>query len=490
MNDEALAEGRLGELPGGAEALERIAYLEKAWGRRLPLARLPAPDGRPDVDVIFAGGGLWLTLALYLARLGLKVAVIERGRAGSGHREWNISGPELAPLTRSGLFTPDEVSALIVARYRGGVCRWHGGGVWPVQGVLDHAIDGEAYLQKIRQKAEAAGVTLLDGHEVTAVGSGPAAVQVQARGRDGARVTLVGRALVDALGSSSPHARVDLGCPTVGGALEGLARGSGPDEVDPDMGDILVTTEHREEGRQHIWEGFPGRAGQLTTYLFYYARAGALPARPLLALYGRFFRKLPAYKRGDASVARLTYGIIPGWSRLGPAPASPLDRVLLVGDAAARHSPLTFCGFGSMVRGFEAVGRGLAGALARGDLGADALSAIAPDLPLLRGVGALALLMAEPRPGRGGVVDPAATNRLLDAAFGGLHRGGNAFYASLLRDEMPPADFVRFLYRTSRLRPEVYSDVWSFLAPREAGRWALGIARGLASPGVGGLATR
>lgn len=147
MNDEALAEGRLGELPGGAEALERIAYLEKPGAAGCRSSGCRRPTGRPDVNVIFAGGGLWLTLALYLARLGLKVAVIERGRAGSGHREWNISGPELAPLTPQRPLHPRRGRAdrgplpgrrLPVARAGCGPCR----------GVLDHAIDGEAYLQK------------------------------------------------------------------------------------------------------------------------------------------------------------------------------------------------------------------------------------------------------------------------------------------------------------------------------------------------------
>jgi lycopene cyclase CruA len=485
VNDVALGEARLRGCPGGDEALERIAHLERSWGRRVALAPLAPPDtSRPDADVIFLGGGLWLTLAPYLARKGLRVAVLERGRAGVGHREWNISGPELEALVRSGLFTRDEVDSLVIARYRHGVCRWHEGGSWPVTGVLDHAVDGEAYLAAVRAKAEAAGVTLLDGHQVDGLGAGASGVAVRARDRSGSHVTLLGRVAVDALGASSPHARVDLGCPTVGGVLGGLARGDGPEEVNPEVGDILVTTEHREERRQHIWEGFPAR-GALTTYLFYYARAEALPERPLLALYGRFFRTLPRYKRGDPEVLRLTYGIIPGWSRLRPAPSSPADRVLLVGDAAARHSPLTFCGFGSMVRSFAAVGDGLARRLEQGRLDAASLDALQPDLPLLRGVGALALLMAEPRTTRLGADDPGATNRLLDAAFGSMHRRGNGFYASLLRDEMAPADFVRFLYGTSLLRKEVYTDVWRYLAPGEAGRWALGVA--LACGTAGGL---
>lgn len=484
MNDEALAEARLRELPGGAEALDRIAHLERTWGQRLALAPLVGPDAGAalDVDVIFAGGGLWLTLAPYLARRGLRVAVIERRRAGTGHREWNISGPELPALEHSGLFDSGEVAALIAARYDHGVCRWHEGGTWPVRGVLDHAIDAGRYLAAIRQKAEDAGVRILDEHAVDGLGVGAGGVRVRARGASGA-VELTGRVLVDALGSASPHARVDLGCPTVGGVLTGLARGQAPDEVNPTVGDILVTTEHREQGRQHIWEGFPGDTGQLTTYLFYYARADALPERSLLSLYGRFFRLLPRYKRGDARVERLTYGIIPGWSRLGAPPRPPSDRVLLVGDAAARHSPLTFCGFGSMVRSFASIGDGLVRAIEQGDLSAASLDALQPDLPLLHGVGLLAFLMAEPRAGLFGGDAPATTNRLLDAAFGGLFQGGNAMYASLLRDEMSLPDFTRFLYRTSRLRPGVYTDVWRYAGPGEVGRWALGLMRGALSPG-------
>ncbi|RYE92955.1 MAG: lycopene cyclase, partial [Myxococcales bacterium] len=169
IDDEALGEGRLRELPGGDEALARIEHLERSWGQRRSFAELTGPDrgAALDADVVMAGGGLWLTLAPYLARQGLRVAVIERGQAGHGHREWNISGPELRPLSRSGLFTEADVEALVAARYREGVCRWHGGSTWPVRGVLDHAIDGESYLTAIRERTDRAGVRVLDGHQVT-----------------------------------------------------------------------------------------------------------------------------------------------------------------------------------------------------------------------------------------------------------------------------------------------------------------------------------
>ncbi len=477
MNDVELARGRLREAPEGAEALERVEHLERSWGGRAPLARLrfDPPAGRPaDVDVLFAGGGLWLVLAAHLARRGLRVAVLDRAPVGRAHREWNVSGRELAPFVASGLFEPAELEALVVARYERGVCRWHGGGSYPVRGVLDHAIDGRGFLEAVRAKALAAGARLLDRHALAGFGASRRGVLARALDGEGRPVELTARVLVDALGAASPHARVDLGCPTVGAVLSGLCEGEAPDEVDPQTGDILATTEHRDGGRQHVWEGFPAGPFGYTTYLFHYARAGALGPRPLLSLYGRFFRLRPRYKRGEAEVRRLTFGIIPGWSRLGPAPAPPADAVLLVGDAAARHSPLTFCGFGSMARSFVPIGEGLARALDEGDVSAARLARLAPEPPLLRGVGALALLLAGPRR----PVDPASTNRLLDAAFRSLHERGNAFYASLLRDEMPLSDFVRFLYRTAKHRPAVYRDVGAYLGAAEFVRWGQALTAG------------
>lgn len=48
--------------------------------------------------MIIAGGGLSLLLAPALARRGLKVAVLDRGRIGAVHREWNASRSELVGL--------------------------------------------------------------------------------------------------------------------------------------------------------------------------------------------------------------------------------------------------------------------------------------------------------------------------------------------------------------------------------------------------------
>ncbi len=459
---------------GGAELAERLAHLDRLRDVASVSTRSPpAPSAGCSVefDVILAGGGLWSLLAPVLAARGLSVAVVERARAAAAHREWNASGPELEALVRAGLFTAQELSELVVARYDYGVCRFHGGGSYPVTGVLDHAVDAGPLLARARALAERRGVTFLDGHEVLSHASGVSAVRVLARrtGEPSAPPReITARLLVDARGAASPYATADLVCPTVGGVLRGLVAGDAPDEMNPRVGDILATVDPVVDGRQHVWEAFPGRAGETTVYLFYYARAHERVS--LAELYADFFETLPRYKRGPITLQRPTFGLIPGWSRLSPGPRAPGPRVVLVGDAASRHSPLTYCGFGATLRSLapaaEAISRGIHGPPRE-------LGCVVDDAPVHSLTGALAHMMAS-RSFHGDEL-----NGLLDAAFGALSEMGNARYASLLRDELSPGGVVQFLRRTAARHPAVWGKVVRGLGVGPAGRWSLGVARAL-----------
>lgn len=462
---------------GGPELLERLEWLDAERARppvEAPSVLAPERGTGVDFDVVLAGGGLSLLFAPVLAGLGLKVGVFERGRAAVAHREWNISHPELRPLTDSGLFQPDEVESLIVARYAHGVCRWHGGGEYPVRGALDQAVDAGRLLSEVRRRAEARGVRFHEGHTLVGMSEGPDAVRLHFERAGGGRAYVTARLVLDARGVSSPHATADLLCPTVGGVLSGLREGTAPDELNPRVGDILVTTEGVEEGRQHIWEGFPGRPGEATVYLFYYAPAREVRGEhALLRLYGRFFERLGHYKRGEPRLLRPTFGYIPGWSRLVPPPRAPGRRVVLVGDAAARHSPLTYCGFGAMMRSFLPGARAIAAALHEGRTPG---GSVVHDTPLHAVTGGLALLMASP-PREPALRDEL--NGLLDAAFAALHALGNGPYAALIKDGMTGTDFVRFLYLVARRRPRVYREVLALAShgPLATARWLEGLSR-------------
>lgn len=472
MMDCQRAKDRVREA-GGDALCERLEHLD-AVRAALPQPADPAidppdKDATPDYDVVMVGGGLSLLLAPMLAERGLRVAVFDRARIGSAHREWNGSVAELDALKSSGLFTHEELSSLVLANYDHGVCRWHGGGVYPVANVLDMAIDAGGLLRLARDRSETRGVHLFDGHALSAMGPGKGGVALQFRRKDGgAAGEVTARVVVDARGASSPYASADLVCPTVGGVLSGLREGEDERAMNPRVGDILATTEHVEQGRQHIWEAFPGRRGETTVYLFYYDLTERVGPGSLMSLYARFFDRLAVYKDGDPRMLRPTFGYIPGWSRLVPAPRPAQPRIVLVGDAAARHSPLTFCGFGNTVRGLAATVDRVAAAVEAGAAGEP------QDAPIHAGTGALARMMATP---------PSAPHRahelnaLLDAAFSVLHEMGDEAYGALLRDEMLPGEFVRFLHRTSMKRPQVYRDVFTTFGLVNAGKWSTNLLR-------------
>lgn len=459
------ARARLRDI-AGPELVERLEHLDATRrGPRVDRAlAAPGADDRLDADVIFAGGGLSLLVAAELAGRGVKVLVVERARAGDAHREWNASRDELAVLVERSIVTAEELEQLVVARYDYGICRFGSGESHAVRGVLDHAVDAGPLLERVRRVCVERGVTFLDGHSVVGLGAGRSAVRVLAEA-NGREVTLTGRILVDARGAASPYRPSDLVCPTVGGVLTGLVEGTDRGQVDRRVGDILVTTEGAEAGRQHVWEGFPGRPGETTVYLFYYATEREPVS--LLALYDRFFTTLGTYKRGEASMIRPTFGYIPGWSRLTKAPALPSPRVALVGDAAARHSPLTFCGFGSMLRSFVPAARALEGAVSGGSLA----PCIVDDAPIHGWTGALARLMASR------ALSGSAMNELLDSAFATLADMGDARYRALLQDRMGAPEFVDFLRRTAHKRPSVYGDVLRGLGPWASASWGFGLAR-------------
>ncbi len=197
------------QLEDGEGALAHVVDLESRWNRPgLIEIRTDGPDGgQPDFDVLLAGGGLSLFYGAYLARRGLRVAIFDRGEIGVGHREWNTSRTELRPLVESGLFTEEETDALIEVEYREGICRWHGGGTYPVRHVLDCVVAAAPLLKGLRERAEQAGATLLPRHAMLGYTRGPGGVEVRLASGEGEQ-RLSGRMLLDGMGAASPHARL------------------------------------------------------------------------------------------------------------------------------------------------------------------------------------------------------------------------------------------------------------------------------------------
>ncbi len=406
-------------LPEGARWLARIAELEAALAAPSPppatlLRRVRMlPEADMHVDLVYAGGTLGVIHAAVMAHVhGYRVLIADRHQAAQTHRDWNISLEEVHRLVAIGLLTETELDMVIAARYRTGFIDFHGEGctvdAQPLSfsGVLDMAIDANALLALCRAKIERApGCSVWDGWtleavDVTSARNGGDAMHdgavtrgavtrgAVARFRSGSDTRRVhAPLLLDFMGSASPIAhQLNPGraithlCPTVGTVAMGFATGEARDEVQHDIGEILVTNGHASDGRQLIWEGFPAGEGRFTSYLFYYDRVDSGNDRRLLPLFETYFETLDTYKRRteDFQILKPVFGYIPSIHHrsLGSSARVAFDHVLSLGDAAALSSPLTYCGFGSFVRTLERTTRLVAAALAGGLLDQSSLARI------------------------------------------------------------------------------------------------------------------
>lgn len=365
------------------------------WGPATPAS---STQRTLDYDLIYAGSGLGLLHAAVMSHCyGWRVMVFDRGEVGWAHREWNISRDELRALVDIGLVTWEELAPVIMHEYRTGLVSFHRGSysavphseLW-MPDVLSLAIDASGLLRLMRRKLEAAGSTVLDYRSFRCVrvqGGDPLCVEVvlepaQRTADDGHTTTPAhpeeetyrARLLLDGMGSTSPltllrYRGQPFGgfCPTVGTVVRGFVPGNGPRECDPTIGDILISVADTQTDSQLIWEGFPGRDDEVTVYVFYYVAndsrltdpdhpyaptVGRRDTYSLLELFEHYLALLPDYKQPgpDFRHVKPVYGYIPGRHSVRPNEVPLLRGVLPIGDSAAQHSPLTYCGFGSHVR--------------------------------------------------------------------------------------------------------------------------------------------
>ena len=185
------------------------------------------------------------------------------------------------------------------------------------------------------------------------------------------------RLLIDCMGHWSPiakqarpPARPDGVCLVVGTcAASGIPPRPG--------GDFLASHAPADGDVQWLWETFPAEGGsKATSYMFAYVDADR--RRPSLTqALDRYFQDLPAAtgaRLSELVITRALFGAFPSYAASPLPPA--FDRVLPAGDAAGGASPLSFGGFGSMLRRLPGLVRGVDDALAAGHLSKRALAGL------------------------------------------------------------------------------------------------------------------
>lgn len=333
------------------------------------------PLGTVDWDVVICGGTLGVLLAAGLAQRGWRVALIEQGILRGRDQEWNISRRELGELVDLGLLSEAELETVIASEYNPARIQFGEGDPLWVRDVLNVGVDPVALLDRLKDKFLAAGGQLFEKTAFEGAEVHPDGVRVQAG--PGFKTRL----LVDAMGHFSPMARQARGsqrpdavCLVVGTCAEGFANN--------DSGDLIVSFTPIRHQCQYFWEAFPARDGR-TTYLFTYVDAA--PRRlGLTELFDAYWELLPEYQGvslDDLTVKRALFGFFPCY-RHSPL-RYPWGHTLAVGDSSGHQSPLSFGGFGAMVRHLNRLTQGIDEALTSHCLDAMALGQLQPYQPNL-----------------------------------------------------------------------------------------------------------
>ena len=384
-----LTEQMLSGLPG--DPLVGLRQADDLWLRyrsgTLPAAHVihqaDGPLDSVDWDVVICGGTLGILVGAGLAQRGWRVALLERGVLQGRQQEWNISRRELAVLTDLGLLSEQELEDVIASEYNPARLQFGEGEPLWVNDVLNVGVDPRGLLDRLKAKFLKAGGQLFEQAPFEAAWVHPNGVLVKALGQADSdqHPPFTTRLLIDAMGHFSPlvrqargTAKPDAVCLVVGTCAQGYPTN--------DKGDLIVSFTPLRHQCQYFWEAFPAQDGR-TTYLFTYLDAD--PRRlSLTELFEEYWQLLPEYQRvslEELQVQRALFGFFPCY-RQSPL-RYPWGRTLAVGDSSGSQSPLSFGGFGAMMRHLDRLMAGIDEALTSDCLGAKPLGALQPYQPNL-----------------------------------------------------------------------------------------------------------
>ncbi len=396
-----------------------------------------------DVEIAIAGGTLGIIVAAALQQRGVQVAVIERGELKGRVQEWNISRSELAVLVELELLSEAELATAIATEYNPARIAFPDTpDIW-VRDVLNIGVDPVYLLATLKAKFLACGGKLREFTPCDRVTIHPNGVAIAA-----GKEQLTSKLFIDAMGHFSPlAAQVRAGvkpegmCLVVGSCATGFDRN--------ETGDIFATITPIQHHCQYFWEAFPARDGR-TTYLFTY-----LDAHPdrfdLEFLFAEYLRLLPTYQQVELerlNFLRCLFGCFPAY-RNSPL-QTPWARVLLIGDSSGSQSPVSFGGFGAMMRHLSRLTDGIEQALR-----ADALSAT--DLQLLQpyqpNIAVTWMFQRAMSVGINQNTDPDRINNLLAAVFRSMQTLGDDVLRPFLQDVVQFPALSRTLLQTSITNP-------------------------------------
>lgn len=407
-----------------------------------------------DWDVVICGGTLGILIGCALARLGWRVALIERGILRGREQEWNISRQELEVFVELNLLSAAELDGAIATQYNPArVCFQGGTEVW-VEDVLNIGVDPVFLLETLKQKFLTFGGCLFENTQFASATVHPDGVMVETLGATSLQQTFKTRLLLDAMGHFSPiiqqarqGKKPDGICLVVGSCAQGFPQNN--------TGDLLVSFTPIQNHCQYFWEAFPARDGR-TTYLFTY-----MDAHPehlgLEDLFEEYLRLLPEYQGVELNQLkpqRALFGFFPSYQN---SPLQlPWDRILPVGDSSGNQSPLSFGGFGAMVRHLKRITFGIHEALSSDRLSNSALSLLTPYQPSMS---VTWLFQKAMRVDLAQNIVSDRINHLLSVVFLAMQQLGNPVLKPFLQDVVQFPALTQTLLKTAIADPILVAKI-------------------------------
>jgi len=430
-----------GDIFGGLQKCDRL--LNSLRENTAPIPQVVTQSNVPletvDWDVVICGGTLGILIGCALVKRGWRVALLERGILRGREQEWNISRLELEVFLELDLLTQEELENAIATQYNPARVSFFGGTeVW-VNDVLNIGIDPIYLLEAVKNNFLAAGGKLFENTAFDSAVVHPNGVLVSN--------TFNARLLLDAMGNFSPivqQARVgkkpDGVCLVVGSCAQGFPPNN--------QGDLLASFTPLLNNCQYFWEAFPARDGR-TTYLFTYMDLDARHIG-LETLFAEYLRLLPEYQGVELSqlkLQRALFGFFPAYSQ---QLYFPWGRIAPIGDSSGNQSPLSFGGFGSMVRHLKRLTLGISEALATEQLSAPALKILQPYQP---NISVTWLFQKAMRAGVGQKIDPNQINSLLSVVFAQMQQLGEPVLKPFLQDVVQFFGLTQTLFKTAINHP-------------------------------------
>ncbi|HEY9742301.1 MAG TPA: FAD-binding oxidoreductase [Coleofasciculaceae cyanobacterium] len=438
----------LSQLPG--DVLGRLRGADRLWqALREDTAPIPLvikdskePLGIVDWDVVICGGTLGILIGCALTQRGWRVALIERGILRGRDQEWNISRQELEVFLELDLLSEAELEKAIATTYNPARISFFEGPDFWIRDVLNIGIDPVFLLDVLKAKFLVAGGQLFEKTAFDGAAVHPDGVLVEAAGG------LKTRLLIDAMGNFSPIVqqarqgeKPEGVCLVVGSCAQGFPQN--------ETGDLIVSFTPIQNQCQYFWEAFPARDGR-TTYLFTYLDAH--PERPSLEfLFEEYLRLLPEYQGVELSeldFQRALFGFFPSY-RQSPI-RMPWSRILPIGDSSGGQSPVSFGGFGSMVRHLKRLTQGTHDALECDALSRDALAQLQPYQP---NIAVTWLFQRAMSVGIDQKLAPNQINQLLTGVFQAMEQLGDDVLRPFLQDVVQFPGLSKTLLLTSLTKP-------------------------------------